>query len=307
MKKLHKIIATGVTALAITAIGVAPALADSPGQIVGGPNAYVVKDITTSGSYAASVSPACGDVIQYSAELHNPMNGGLTNIVVSANLGNGSFSAVPAEGASQGMTASVSVNLPSGGSLAYQGGTTTLYDGSGNVVRTLSDDITSGGVNIGNLPGSTTEFVNFRAKVNCAAAPVTFTSTATVTVSATARASAICPPGQGGDSATVSANGSATASANATSNVSQADADQKAHDAASQAATPAAQANAQANANALAVASVKCSSAVVTAVSTPQVNRTLPNTGAGDVLGLFGGASALGGAAHYFFVSRRRK
>ena len=181
-----------------------------------------------------------------------------------------------------------------------------LYDVSGNALKTLPDTITSGGVNVGNLSGSTTEFVNFRARVNCPITPTIFSSTQTVTATATASANATCPPSQSGDSVTVSASGSATATANATSNVSQADADQKAHDAAMQAATPSAQSNAQANANVKAQASVKCSSAVVTVVTSPPAAKALPNTGAGDIAGLFVGTSVLGTAGHYLVTRRRR-
>jgi hypothetical protein len=60
----------------------------------------------------------------------------------------------------------------SNGNLVYENGTTTLYNGSGAVIRTLPDTITTSGVNVGNLAGSTVEFVNFKAKVSCPA-PVT--------------------------------------------------------------------------------------------------------------------------------------
>jgi hypothetical protein len=64
----------------------------------------------------------------------------------------------------------VSVTVPSGANLAYEAGSTTLFDANGNVIKTLPDTITSG-VNVGNLNGSTTEFVNFKAKVNCPTTP----------------------------------------------------------------------------------------------------------------------------------------
>ena len=45
--------------------------------------------------------------------------------------------------------------------------------------------------------------------------------------------------------------------------------------------------------------------AVPTTPTTP-TTTVLPNTGAGDVLGIFTGVSAFGGAGHYI-VSRRRR
>ncbi len=221
--KLFKIVSIAVAVLATFAIGLSPALADSPGQLTGGSQVYQVKNITQGGGYANSISASCNDVIQYSSMLHNAAYGGLTNVIVSANLANGTLSAVPAEGASAGTNGSVIVNLSSG-SLVYQNGTTTLYNSSGAVIRTLPDTITSGGVNIGAIDGSTTEFVNFQAKVSC---PPVVTP---VTTPAATPAKAVVATGA----------------------------------------------------------------------------KALPNTGPGEVAGLFVGTSALGSAGHYL-VSRRRK
>jgi hypothetical protein len=155
-----------LAALPILAIA-SPVLANSPGQLTGGSNTYLVKNLTQKGEYASSISTACGDELQYSIRLHNAAFGGLTNIQVSANLVNSKMTATPAEGASQGTTGSVSVSLPTSGSIAYQSGTTVLYDSNGNAIKTLPDGITTVGVNIGDIAGSTTKFVNFKAKVAC--------------------------------------------------------------------------------------------------------------------------------------------
>lgn len=52
-------------------------------------------------------------------------------------------------------------------------------------------------------------------------------------------------------------------------------------------------------------AKLNCSTPPVTPPTTPPA-KTLPNTGAGDVLGIFTGASSLGAAGHYV-VSRRKR
>jgi hypothetical protein len=169
MKIKSAALATGI-ATAAMAFSLSPVLADSPGQLGGGADVYKVKDLTKSGSYSNAVTAACGDELQYSIRLHNAAFGGLTNIEVTADLAAGSFTAVPAEGASAGTSGSVSVTVPSGANLAYEAGSTTLFDANGNVIKTLPDTITSG-VNVGNLNGSTTEFVNFKAKVNCPTTP----------------------------------------------------------------------------------------------------------------------------------------
>lgn len=147
-----------------------PVFADSPGQLGGGSDVIKVKNITQNGSYSANANVTCNEEVQYSIRLHNAAYGRLTDVKVSANLANGSFTAVPGEGASAGTNGSVTVNVAKG-TLAYENGTTILYDANGKAIKTLPDTITSGGVNVGNINGSTTEFVNFKAKVTCPETP----------------------------------------------------------------------------------------------------------------------------------------
>jgi hypothetical protein len=167
MKSLSKIVALASGLTAIVALSLSPVLADSPGQLTGGAQVFQVKNLTQKTDYASSANAACNDELQYSIMLHNAAFGGLTNVQVKVDLATGKVTATPAEGASAGTSGSVTVNLTSGGSLVYENGTTTLYNSKGEVVKTLPDTITQSGVNIGNINGSTTEFVNFKAKVNC--------------------------------------------------------------------------------------------------------------------------------------------
>lgn len=230
MSKLNKAAAVIGSTFAITlaGFGASAAFAESPGQLEGGAPFLQVKNVTQSGTYASSISAACNEEVQYSTELHNFNYGGLTNIVVTANLGNSTVAAVPAEGASTGANGGVGISLPAGASLTYENGTTVLYNASGAVIKTLGDTITTSGVNIGDLPGSTTEFLNFRAKVTCPTTPVvTTTPTQTTTVTKTVQA--------------------------------------------------------------------------------PAKAAVLPNTGAGDVVGIFAGASAVGTAAHMAVTARRNR
>jgi hypothetical protein len=184
---MNKFKTSAVATLASALMVAAPATAASPGQLQGGSNTYVVKNVTKGGAYANSVSAvSCGDTIKYSIQLSNTGFGALHSINVKASLGSTSnMTAVPAEGAAAGTSGSVNVALGSNQSLVYDSGSTQLYDGNGNVVKTLSDGITSGGVNVGDLAGSTNEFVNFTAKVNCPSTPVTPSSTPQVTPAST--------------------------------------------------------------------------------------------------------------------------
>jgi hypothetical protein len=290
-----------------------PALADSPGQLEGGSDTIVVKNVTQNGAYSTNINTACSDEVQYSIRLHNIAFGGLTNIKVSTNLLSGKMTAVPAEGADWGTTGSVKVNLPTNGDINFESGTTTLYDHSGNVLRTLPDGITTVGVDIGGLNGSTTEFVNFKAKVNCP--PVTppvvslactelgvvqidrtrydFTVKSTV-ANATVTSYVFTVKDANGN--TADTNTVTTNAASAVYHFNQANAGTYTISAVVN--TDHGSANGNNCVKQITVAAVPATP------TTPA--KTLPNTGAGDVVGLFAGASAAGTAAHAI-VSRRRR
>lgn len=184
MKNLSKVVALAGVASIATAVTLSPVLADSPGQLMGGPNVYKVKNVTQNGSYATTANANACDELEYSINLHNTEFGKLTNIVTSVTLpSNGSsvMTATPDSGGTTGTTGNVSVNLGSAQGITIENGTTELFNGSGTLVKTLPDGIANGGINVGDLNGSTNEFVNFKAKVNCPTpvTPASVTPTAT--------------------------------------------------------------------------------------------------------------------------------
>ena len=155
----------------VVALSGNPAFAASPGQLAGGDN-YVVKNLTQGGGYADSVNATCNDEVQFSMQLSNTHFGALDNVTLTATLpSNGGTSTATATtdlGGTSGTSDTASVVLGTNQTISYKAGSTVLYDGNGNVIRSLGDGVTNGGVNIGTIDGSTTEFVNFKAKVNCA-------------------------------------------------------------------------------------------------------------------------------------------
>jgi hypothetical protein len=179
MKSFSKIvaIATGLTFLAFGALSVSPALAESPGQLEGGSVVYEVKDVTSNGSYANTISANKCDELEYSIELDNDAYGSLSDVTVKANLptststsNTSTFSATTASGGISGTTGSTTVNLSSAQSISYVPGTTELFNSNGTVIETIPDTngiFSQNGFNIGDLNGSTTEFINFKAKVSC--------------------------------------------------------------------------------------------------------------------------------------------
>lgn len=151
-----------------------PAFAASPGQLAGGDN-YVVKNVTQGGAYANSISAACNDEVKYSMQLSNTQFGALDNVTLKVTLpsagGVSTATATTNLGGQSGTSDTATVNLTSGANQALVNGTTVLYDGNGNVIKTLGNNVTAGGENIGTIEGSTTKFVNFKAKVNCETPP----------------------------------------------------------------------------------------------------------------------------------------
>lgn len=311
MNRFSKL-ATALAVVPVLAI-TGTAFAESPGQLTGGSNTFLVKNLTQKGVYANSITAACSEQVQYSIRLHNAAFGGLTNVQVSANIMSGKMTAVPAEGASQGTTGNATVSMPSNGSIAYESGSTVLYDVNGNVIRTLPDGITTQGVNVGNIKGSTTEFVNFKAKVACPPvtpppAPVSKFECKALDVNQidrtrfdfTARASAENAVIQSytftvknSAGATVDTKTVNTSATSAVYNFNQS--------------TPSTYTISvvvktdKGNTQEVAVCSkqITVKEQPTTPVVQGKTTEELPNTGAGSLLSLFAGASAAGAAGHY--------
>lgn len=178
MKSLSKLAAIVTGVIAVVAFSLSPVLADSPGQLEGGTITYVVRNVTQNGSYSSVITASACDEVKYSVRLHNTSFGGFTNVHVNVSLPSSSaasntstMTATTDLGGDSGASSAATVNLSSAQSLSYENGSTVLYDENGNVIKTLPDTIASSGVDIGGLNGSTTEFVNFKAKVSCPVVP----------------------------------------------------------------------------------------------------------------------------------------
>ena len=172
MKKLYALLAALVVVPMFAFAS--PVFADSPGSLATGPDLFQVKNVTTNGAYASSVSAACNETVKYSVKLSNSEFGLLTNVTLKASLAGGNMTASATNAANQNtsVSANVAVTVAQGGTLVYVPGSTINYDVNGGQIKVLADGITAGGVNKGNLNGSTREFVQFQAKVTCETPPV---------------------------------------------------------------------------------------------------------------------------------------
>lgn len=174
MKKFVSLLALALMPI-LGVMAAAPVFADSPGNLAGG-DLYQVRNVTKNTGYSNSVAAACNETVKFSFKLSNTEYGMLYGVKVAANLAGGSATATATnsndETVSASDTASVSVAK---GSLSYIAGSTQLYTVEGALIKNLPDGITDSGVTTGNLAGSTREFVQFQAKVNCPEVPTNIT------------------------------------------------------------------------------------------------------------------------------------
>ncbi len=171
MKKFASLVALAV----LPVLGVlfsTPVFADSPGQLSNGASNYKVRNVTKNGAYAQTVAATCNETVKYSITLSNSDFGLLRNLTVKADMASGNITASATNANDQ--TTSVSGNAKvtlDKGTLSYVPGSTVRITSDGATSTTLADGITAGGVNAGNLNGSTAVFVQFQAKVNCPEEP----------------------------------------------------------------------------------------------------------------------------------------
>lgn len=164
MKKLATLVAA-IAALPV--LFAATAFADSPGQLAGG-DLYQVRNVTKNTGYGNSVAATCNETVKFSFKLSNTEYGMLYGVKVSANLAQGSANATATNSAGEAVSASDTATVSvAKGSLKYIAGSTKLYTVDGTLIKNLADGITAGGVTTGNLAGSTRQFVQFQAKVDC--------------------------------------------------------------------------------------------------------------------------------------------
>jgi hypothetical protein len=178
MKLRLKLTGLTLTLLAIAGLAVSlPAHAANQGQIASG-DIYRSKNVTKGSDFSNTTTADACESLQYKVRLHNPGPGIVHQVHVAATLPAGAatsntstvtITAADADPAT--VSDSTVVNLSSSQSIAYTSGTTQLLDANNNILKSLPDGITQGGVDIGDVGVSLNEirFVQFMAKVSCPA------------------------------------------------------------------------------------------------------------------------------------------
>lgn len=315
MSKLLNATASLLT-LAVFAVASPTVLAIPAGQIEGG-DFYRVKNVTRNGAFADTIDADKCEVVQFKVRIHNPGPDPLTGVRVQATLptaastSHSSQVAVSATNANPtSRTDTAAVRLPAAYTISYEAGSTQLLDPNSAVIQNLPDGIVGNGVDVpGGVGVSLNQIrhVQFKAKVNCPEVPqakfeckvLDVTKVDRTRFTFTARAHAENATIQSytftvrnSSGATVDTNTVNTSANSAVYNFNQS--------------TPGTYTVSVIVKTDKGSTSVKdnCTKQIKVEAqpTTPVVQSqttTLPDTGAGALLGVFAGASALGTAAHY--------
>ncbi len=315
LSKLAALTATGLMVLGVAAFApMSPVLADSPGQIEGG-NIYQIENLTQKTAFANPATANACDEVEYSARLHNSEYGQLNTVTVSVSLpstaatsNTSTITATSTNGSPLTTTATTTLNLTSSQTVSYVNGSTQLLDTNGNVLETLPDGITGSGVNIGSLAGSATEYINFKANIGCPPVPVApvYTCNAlTVTTTPATRevqANVTYTAQNGATFQNVVYNFGPGITPVTTTSTSQT------YTYTNYGTFPVtATVDFTVNGTPQTSTNTNCAKTVsfVAPTPPPAAPAQLPNTGAGNVVGIFGATTVVGAVAHRLFTKRR--
>jgi len=319
----------GLTVIAIMGSGLVSSVTfasqnqqTSDGQFTSG-NILYVKDETQNGSWGNTINGVnqC-DLLEYKAYLYNPGPSFLSNVQAKVYIPSGAstsntagLSLYSVNAYPQSVTANATVNLTSSQSLSYVSGSTELLNQNNQLISNLPDGLTQGGLNIGQIGASQTEFLQFDLKVGCNTPPPTPQPTYSCNLlSLTAQ-----------DNRTVEISNFTTSETNGatfsnatinwgdnTTPLVTAQPISQTHQYANYGTyTVTATANFQVSGQTKSVSSTNCTQQVTFTINTPPtVTPTTPpkqlvNTGPGNVVALFGITVAIATFGHYLFRKRQ--
>ena len=203
---------------------------------------------------------------------------------------------------------SATLNLSSAQSVSYVNGTAQLLNVNASLIKDLPDGITQGGINIGDLGPSVTEFVQFEVKVSCPAPapqPVYTCNALNVSEPATKLIQAdvqyTAKNGATFKNVTYNFGDNSTPLTTTNTSTSYTYAQYGTYNVTATVAF-------DVNGNNQTATSTNCTKTVSFVAPTPTPTPTTPtqlvNTGPGDVIGLFGAAIVAGAVLHRLFSRR---
>jgi hypothetical protein len=188
MKLLNKVAqaSTALIVVAGLALSAGSANAAAPGQIVGGNQNYKIANVTKGSDFANPQSADACDVLEYRLRLYNPGPSPLNDVKVEASINtmtkytaaNSTATVYTADGETKLVAFQATVNISTPQTQSYVAGSTQLLDSAGNVIKsssagTLADTITmgGGGINVGTVGDSVTEYLKFKTQLSCPTPP----------------------------------------------------------------------------------------------------------------------------------------
>ena len=148
-------------------------------QVDGG-NIYYSKNLTTNSAYGDPTSAKPCETVQLKVRLHNGGPEVLTNVNVKLSIPSAkatSFSSSAVTTSSNGNPSVISdtaaINSTEATTLSYVAGSAKLLDANSGLIKSLSDSVVSGGVDVGAVGVSTQQirFVTVDAKLACIEVP----------------------------------------------------------------------------------------------------------------------------------------
>jgi HKD family nuclease len=177
----------GVLAVILVAtLGYKSLSAAAPGQIVGGNQNYTIANITKGTDFANPQTADACNILEYRIRLYNPGPSPLSSVKVEASINTmtkysaatstATIYAPDAQNPEVAMNATVNISTPQ--TQSYVQHSTQLLDSAGHTIKssangTLADTVTmgGGGIELGSLGDSVTEYLKFRTQISCPETP----------------------------------------------------------------------------------------------------------------------------------------
>jgi HKD family nuclease len=177
----------GVLAVILVAtLGYKSLSAAAPGQIVGGNQNYTIANITKGTDFANPQTADACNILEYRIRLYNPGPSPLSSVKVEASINTmtkysaatstATIYAPDAQNPAVAMNATVTISTSQ--TQSYVAHSTQLLDSAGHVIKssangTLADSVTmgGGGIELGSLGDSVTEYLKFRTQISCPETP----------------------------------------------------------------------------------------------------------------------------------------
>jgi hypothetical protein len=189
MKLLTKLAQAGTAFALVSSVVLSTSSAfagTGTGQIVTGNQNYKIANLTQGTDFANPQSAVACDTLEYRLRLYNPGPSGLSTVKVEAGINTmtkytsyvSTATAYTPDGAVPSSSFEATLNISTAQTQSYVAGSTKLLDSAGNVLKSsangsLADTVTmgGGGINVGSIGESVTEYLEFQTKLSCPTPP----------------------------------------------------------------------------------------------------------------------------------------